>query len=303
VAYVITSDWHLRSTRPRCRLDECWIETQRMALAHVASYAGQYKADVIVIGDIFHSTNETTNEVIGLVQEFALLLKETDCKLYILAGNHDLPQHNLDNIYRSAFQILLNSKNIFHLDQLKLNYGKYLMKVSAADFGAEDVLDAEIVFKHVLCFPENEKIPPSDKIVRPSELFAQFNNAKYIFTGDYHRQFVFNKGGVKKLLNPGCLLKQAADMIDYNPSVFLIDFKNGELSYKICPIPDNEKLVTDEYLETEKERNSRIEAFIERIKENEQVTFDFIENVRNSVRNNKFDADLENVIFALMEGV
>jgi DNA repair exonuclease SbcCD nuclease subunit len=301
VAYIVTSDWHLRSTRPRCRLDNDWLETQKTALAHVAAYAEQYKADVIVLGDIFHSTNETTNEVIGLVQEFALMLKEGALGLYILAGNHDLPQHNLDNIHRSAFQILLNSKNIFHLDRLKLNDGRHSLKVSAVNFGAVDLLDADIVFKHILCFPENEKIPPSDKIVKPSELFAQFENAKYIFTGDYHRQFVYNKAKTKKLLNPGCLLKQAVDMIDYEPSVFLIDFEDGELTYKICPIPDNEKLVTDEYLETEKERNSRIEAFIERIKENEAVTFDFIENVHNLMRNNKFDNELKNVILGLME--
>jgi DNA repair exonuclease SbcCD nuclease subunit len=301
MAYIITSDWHLRSQRPRCRLDDDWLETQRTALNSIATYAKQYKADVIVIGDIFHSTNETTNEVIGLVQELALLLNETDMRLYILAGNHDLPQHNLDNIHRSAFQILLNSKNVFHLDRLKLNDGKYSMKVSAANFGADDIPDAEIVFKHVLCFPENVKIPPSDKIVKPSELFLQFKNAKYIFTGDYHRQFVHIKGKKKILFNPGCLLRQAADMADYEPSVFLIDFENVDLSYKICPIPDNEKLVTDEYLETEKERNGRIEAFIERIRENEQITFDFIENVHNLMRNNKLDAELKNAILELME--
>jgi DNA repair exonuclease SbcCD nuclease subunit len=284
-------------------LDDNWLETQRAALACLAAYAGQYKADILVIGDIFHSTNETTNEVIGLVQELALLLNKIDRRLYILAGNHDLPQHNLDNIHRSAFQILLNSKNIFHLDQLKLNDGKHSVKVSAANFGADDVLDAEIVFKHILCFPENEKIPPSDKIVKPSELFTQFNNAKYIFTGDYHRNFVYTKGKTKKLLNPGCLLKQAADMIDYEPSVFLIDFENGELTYKTCPIPDNEKLVTDEYLETEKERNSRIEAFIERIRENGQVTFDFIENIHNLMKNNEIDNEVKKIIMELTENV
>jgi DNA repair exonuclease SbcCD nuclease subunit len=298
--YILTADWHLRSQRPRCRLDEDWLETQRKVLTLIANEAVEYEADVIVIGDIFHSTNETTNEVIGLVQEFALTLETMNQKLYILAGNHDLPQHNLDNINRSAFQILLNSKNIYHLNQLTRDDGNFTNKLSASNFGADDKLDAEIVFKHILCFPENEKIPPNDKIVKPSELFAQFENAKYIFTGDYHRQFVYEKGK-KKLLNPGCLLRQAADMIDYEPSVILIDFENGKLEYKILPIPDDEKMVTDEYLEKEEMRNNRIEAFIERIKENEQVTFDFIENVHNLMKNNKIESEIKNIILELME--
>jgi DNA repair exonuclease SbcCD nuclease subunit len=301
-SFIITSDWHLRSQRPRCRLDDNWLETQKTALTHIATYAENYKADVIVIGDIFHSTNETTNEVIGLVQEFASILEKKKRRLYILAGNHDLPQHNIENIYRSAFNILLNSKNIFHLDQIKINDGKFeysSSKISAANFGADENFDADIVFKHILCFPENEKIPPSDKIVKPSELFAQFKNARYIFTGDYHRQFVFNKGKTKKLVNPGCLLRQAADMIDYEPSVILFDFETGE--YEVCPIPDDEKLVTDEYLEREEERNQRIEAFIERIKENEQVTFDFIENVYNLMKSNNIGKEIKDVILELME--
>ena len=299
--YIITADWHLRSQRPRCRLDDDWLETQRNALTLIANEAVEHEADVIVLGDIFDSTNETTNEVIGLVQEFAVLLETMNLKLYILAGNHDLPQHNLENIHRSAFNILIYSKNIYHLGQLKINDGKSTMNVSASNFGADDLLNADIVFKHILCFPENEKIPPNDEIVKPSELFVQFENAKYIFTGDYHRQFVYAKGKTKKLINPGCLIRQAADMMDYEPVVFCIEFKNGELTYTTLPIPDDEKLVTDEYLEKEEERNNRIEAFIERIIENEQVTFDFIENVHNLLKNNKIESEIKNTILELME--
>jgi DNA repair exonuclease SbcCD nuclease subunit len=301
MTFIVSSDWHLRSSKPRCRIDDDWINTQKKALDQICVYANKYKADVLVIGDIFHSTAETTNLIIAMVQELALKLEETDCKLYILAGNHDLPQHNLDNIHRSAFQILLNSKNIYHLNQLIMDDGNFTNKLSASNFGADDKLNAEIVFKHILCFPENEKIPPSDKIVKPSELFAQFENAKYIFTGDYHRQFVYAKGKTKKLLNPGCLLRQAADMIDYEPSVFLIDFVDGELKYDTLPIPDDEKMVTDEYLEKEEMRNNRIEAFIERIKENEQVSFDFIENVHNLMKNNDIKPEIKNTILELME--
>jgi len=298
--YIITADWHLRSQRPRCRLDEDWIKTQKNALNQIAKYARENEADVIVIGDIFHSTNETTNEIIGLVQELAAqLFEECGKSLYILAGNHDLPQHNLDNIHRSAFNILINSKNIFHIDKLQIN-NNY---VSGSDYGADDDGEVSIVFKHILCFPENEKLPPNNKIVKPSELLKQLPNAKYIFTGDYHRYFYFTKNK-RALLNPGCLLRQAADMIDYNTVVVLIDFNGdtkNELTHSVLPIVDDEKMVTDEYIENEVMRNSRIEAFIERIKENEHVTFDFIDNVHNMMKNNKIENNVKDIILELME--
>jgi DNA repair exonuclease SbcCD nuclease subunit len=299
--YIVTADWHLRSQRPRCRLDDNWFDTQKKALDQILRYANEYGAEgVICIGDIFHSTNETTNEIINMVQEFAIELQHIGGTFYILAGNHDLPQHNLDNISRSAFQILLNSINILEIIQLchTINVGY----ISAANFGGEDDINADVIFKHILCFPENAKLPPSDKIVKPSELFEQFTNAKYIFTGDYHRQFIFeNKKKKQMLLNPGCLIRQAADMIDYDPSVLLVEFNDGELKYKSLPITDDEKMITDEYIENEVMRNNRIEAFIERIKENETVTFDFIENVHNLLKNNKVDENVKNLILELME--
>ena len=298
--YIITADWHLRSQRPRCRLDADWMETQRKALSQIIKYSGEYKADVIVIGDIFHSTNETTNEVIAMVQDFAAGLYGLSQRLFILAGNHDLPQHNLDNIHRSAFNILLNSVNIFHVKEISQNFD---VEVSAPNFGAGDI-DSPLMFKHTLCFPENYKVfPGAEKAgARPSELFGQFKNAKTILTGDYHRAFDYNKGK-KWLLNPGCLIRQAADMIDYEPSVFFLELTDDGVydHHEVLSIPDSDSLVTDEYLETEKERNGRIEAFIERIKDNEQVSFDFVENVHTMMKNNKIDAETKNIILELME--
>ena len=297
---IITADWHLRSQKPRCRLDENWLETQQNALEQIINHAKEHDADVIVIGDIFHSTNETTNEIIGMVQWFAQRLRAFDKSLYILAGNHDLPQHNLDNIHRAAISLLFKSRNIYRLQ----NYLASLDgdHVSASDFGAEDNPNARFVFKHILCFPENERMPPEAKAVKPSELFGLFPNASCIFTGDYHRHFVA-RSGIKRLFNPGCLLRQAADMKDYQPSVIHFRHNEDKVSYQFqrLLITDNEELVTDEYLEREGERAERIQAFIEKVKANGEITFDFLENVKNRLDENKFDDGVKMAILELLE--
>jgi len=299
---IITADWHLRSQKPRCRLDDNWIATQQNALDQIIEYARKRNADVIVVGDIFHSTNETTNEVIGMVQGFAQVLRDFDRSLYILAGNHDLPQHNLDNIHRAAIGLLHKSRNIYRIQNYpgpqEKNY------ISAANFGAEDNTNARFVFKHILCFPENEKIPPGAQVVTPSQLFEQFPKADCIFTGDYHRHFVAKNGG-QKLFNPGCILRQTADMLDYQPSVIHFAHNTSE---SVCYeterlyIVDNDALVTNEYLEREEERVERIEAFIEKVKANGEITFDFLENVKNRLNENKFDDGIKRAILELLEG-
>jgi len=297
--FILTADWHLRSNKPRCRLDEDWLDTQRNVLNQIYVYAKKHKANVFVVGDIFHSTNETTNEIIAMVQNFAYGLAEFNRSLYILAGNHDLPQHNLDNIGRSAFQILLGSVNIFHM-RLRVWEGDESMTISAVDFSEENSQEARLLFKHILCFPEKAWVPPGAKVTKPSELFAQYGNAQYIFTGDYHQSFSYKKGN-KKLFNPGCIIRQAADLINYEPSVMLILNDNGELLAERLPIEDPANLVTDEYLEREEERNTRIDAFIERIKENGEITFDFLENVHNALKGNKIDPNVKAFILKLLE--
>jgi len=296
IKIILTSDWHLRSQKPRCRLDADWIATQRDALDQIANHAKKKKADVLVIGDIFHSTNETTNEIIGMVQGFALRLAEFDKSLYILAGNHDLPMHSLDNMHRAAIGLLFRSVNIRHINDYPFD-----CRHSAANFGADDDHDAEYVFKHVLCFPEKERIPPGASVTKPSELFDIFKNAACIFTGDYHRHFEHRASNARMLFNPGCITRQAADMIDYKPSVIYFEAgEHGSYDYERLPLNDGENVVTDEYLEREEERAGRIEAFIERVKSNGEITFDFLENVKNRMDENDFDGGITAAILELL---
>jgi len=288
---ILTSDWHLRSQKPRCRLDENWLLAQKNVLDQIASHARERKADVVCIGDIFHSANETTNEVIGMVQTFAQDLSGFGKSLYILAGNHDLPQHNIGNLHRAAIGLLFKSRNICHIKDYP-----FKARHSAADFDCEDDAEAEYVFKHVLVFPEKERLPPGARAAKPSELFARFKNAQCIFTGDYHKSFI-SRIGKQRLFNPGCIMRQAADMLEYRPSVIYFESYDA---YERLWLDDGEGFVTDEYLEREEERAGRIEAFIERVKSNGDITFDFLENVKSRMAENRLDHGIVNAINELL---
>ena len=91
---IITADWHIRATRPRCRIDENWIKTQELALSQLLEISCKKDAPIMVVGDLFHSNSDTSFECINMVQKLADKLGE----LYILAGNHDLPYHSSENI-------------------------------------------------------------------------------------------------------------------------------------------------------------------------------------------------------------
>lgn len=294
--FICTADWHIRATRPRCRVDNDWQETQRMALAKVMKVAIDKKSPVLVVGDIFHSNSDTSFECIQLVQQMADKLGG----LYILAGNHDLPYHSSENLDKSAIGVLLNSNNVHLIKDYLTKWNleqEYPYIISAGNFDEEDDERAEIVFKHVLTIPSEDK-PDFVDCETPESLLEKFPNAKWIFTGDYHHNFHYERKG-RHVVNSGCLLRQVSDMKNYQCGVYFVD--TDENIVEFIPIIDNEDLIDDSYILQENERNERIEFFVDKLKKTKGVSLDFIENVQNEMKHNKFETELVQVVGELLE--
>ena len=280
---IITADWHIRNTRPRCRIDNDWQETQRMALAKVMKVAIDKKSPVLVVGDIFHSNSDTSFECIQLVQQMADKLGG----LYILAGNHDLPYHSSENLDKSAIGVLLNSNNVHLIKDYLTKWNleqEYPYIISAGNFDEEDDERAEIVFKHVLTIPSEDK-PDFVDCETPETLLEKFPNAKWVFTGDYHKNFHYEKKG-RHVINSGCLLRQASDFKNYQCGVYYVD--TDENIVEFIPIIDNEELIDDSYITKENEREKRIDDFVDKLKNTQSVSFDFRDNVEKPIRVNDF---------------
>lgn len=289
---IVTADWHIRATKPRCRKDEDWMETQRNVLNQIFEIAKAKECDVFAVGDIFHSNSDTNFECINMVQDFAdRLERECDSLLCIIAGNHDLPYHSSENLNKSAIGILFNSQSIIPIN--KYYQGKY--SLSASNFDEQDNHDAEIVFKHTLTLPIKNPMFESET---PETLVEKFPNAKWIFTGDYHKAFDVKVNGCH-VINPGCLIRQVSDMKDYQCGVYYVDTEEEIVEF--IPIIDNEELVDDSYITIQNEREERIDNFVSKLKDSKHLTLNFIENVENAIIENKISHELKNKINELLE--
>ena len=298
--FILTADLHLRTTRPRCRLDDDWLFTQQNVLAQISKQANDKKVPVVVVGDIFNSNIDVSNELMTIVQTWACACS---CGVFMLAGNHDLPYHNVKNLRKSSIGVLLGSRGVGEINDLYFHLDDSIVEQSANHFGVEQAIDAEIIFEHILCLPEKIKLPDEAEVTYPKDLFEKYKKARYIFTGDYHRFFIAsNKGETRYVINPGCVIRQAADLIDYKPHILYINLDEEDISKVVTPIPidDFGNLVTDEYLQREEERNDRIESFIERVKSSETVSFDFLENVNARIRDKKIDKKTKEVVLELI---
>ena len=289
---IVTADWHLKATMPRCRKDENWIDTQRKILNQVVSISKEKQVPVFVVGDIFDSNSDTSFEVISLVQNIAHELADG---FFILAGNHDLPYHSSENINKSAVGILLKSDYIHPIKHItKFEKDSWDYSFSASNFDEEDDHDAQIVFKHTLTLPEKNPLFESET---PETLVEKFPKAKWIFIGDYHKAFDVKVNGCH-VVNPGCLIREKSDFKDYQCGVYYVDTEEEIVEF--IPIIDDEELVDDSYIIKNDERGNRIEEFGNKLKDVEGISLDFLDNVEKAIVQNKIDDELKDTIHELI---
>jgi len=290
---IITADWHLRDDRPRCRIDEDWYETQFQVLNFIFNKAEKKKAEIFVIGDIFHRPTVSN----CLVNQLFRFIGEGEVIVNILAGNHDLPYHSIKNIEKSSYGNLIfsNSRYIYELNQ----------SVRAKDFN-NDWAYVDGTNKQIRCLHEyvvkskKEALPGIQDYTVAKDLLKQYPETKWFFTGDNHHHFMYQESG-KCLINPGCIIRQTADLKDYKPVIYYVDTKRDDI--EVIEIPDQYELVEDSYLQKEEERNERIEAFVESLQADGSLNLSFVDNLRENLKTNKVDSGVQRVIENLIEEV
>jgi exonuclease SbcD len=286
---LITGDLHLRADKPRCRLDEDWEITQTSALREIVKYANANDTDLCIVGDVFH-TPVVPPWVTIMFLRYILKVKK---HVYIMAGNHDLPYHSWKNVNNSTFGIIWSILSVGKIRAMS-DLG------TAANFGEDleigDGGNPNLLFLHTLVFPSAKDMPPNTDAKTAPELLAEYPGYEWIFTGDYHQGFHYEKNG-RHVVNPGCILRQAADLKDYQPGVLFVD--TDEAICERLIIHDTEEMVTDVYLKSDKERKDRIEAFVESVRVSGPVSLDFKTNLQKGMK--ELEPDVVDMIETLLE--
>ena len=275
--YVITSDWHLRSTVPSCIevTQPKWMEIQRKALYKIKDIAKENDVHVILMGgDLFHTEQTSSFEVIHLAQDFTIDCHRESIEIRYLQGNHDEINHSSSNSYRSAMGVFMNSQHV-----IDMNSQFNDKEVKGCNFDEDNYEGYEVIVKHVLCIPK-ENIPTElMQCETPESLLERYPSARFICLGDYHRNFHFEKEG-RHVINPGCLTKQAADFEEYETGVYCFDTETNEVKW--CPVNIEQKFNHNGY--EKKALDQTIENFVEGIKV-EDVTLDYVSSLRNESKN------------------
>lgn len=270
---LLTADWHIRGDRPRCRIDEDWIASQRQDIQAVVDIASREKVDEAwVLGDLFHQPRAAT-EAVNMVLVGLKDFREV-CPVYILPGNHDLPYHDYGNLEQSSLGIVLKS-----FPELRTREEPSGLILAAAPFGLDPVdPHADVWATHQLVFENAETRPPMAPGKIAQDLLDEAPGVQVVVTGDYHRGYVYTGADGRRVITPGCLNIQAADMDDYRPRVYIWDTATAQVTPHYLPL--NSAAVVTDYLAAEKERDERMDRCLEVATAAASVTLSFTDNLK-----------------------
>jgi DNA repair exonuclease SbcCD nuclease subunit len=290
---IVCADLHLRLDVPICRneTEEEWFRLQRKTVEAVMRAADDkgHCQDIYIAGDIFHRPLNSPRLVNMFLQ--ALYCLDGDGKVCVLAGNHDLQARNPD-YSGTSFGTILYSDNVDLLtSQDVVPYGQEKVRKGYLPLG-------QILFMHRYVVESPNDIIPGMDAITAHDLLALYPDYKLIVAGDNHSGFLYTENG-RAVLVPGAMTRQSANAIDKMPFMYYID---DHLNIEPIALPDCEAILSREHLDKANEREGRMTAFIEALKERGEVTLDFEENVAMALLRNKLKGETETMVKELVYG-
>lgn len=265
---ILTADWHLREDVPECRNDNFW-NAQWRKVDYVSRLQEKYNCPVLHAGDLFDHWKPSP----------MLLTKAIQCipkQFFTVYGNHDLPQHNLELSYKCGTNTLVQAKAI----ELLIN----------GHFGQEEPEYTYFIGCRNICvwhtFTYIGKKPWPDCTSPTAVKIATKYKSKdidLILTGDNHQSFTVKDENLL-LVNPGSLMRQTADQIDHEPSVYLYHAEDNSVTRIKLPI--DVEAVSREHLDKKEEHDSRLEAFMSKLNGDWEAGISFEENLKQFIDSN-----------------
>lgn len=274
---IFSADWHLTEKQPLCRTDDFW-EAQWGKIKQIKNLCEMYNAPLFIAGDIFDQW-----KVSPLLTN--LTIKSLPENTYIIAGNHDLPQHNLDFIEKSSLFTLTFSHKVKLLNQG--HYGKNLDEIKYYSFCGKKIVILHKFFWH-------KKLPwPGCEEPQAKILFKKFEKADIILTGDNHQTFTIEKNG-RYIVNPGSLTRQKADQVKHKPCVFFWYGATGQIKPYFLDIKRN--VIDRSHIEKDKEKDKKISKFMEKLDAGWSLSLNFEDNMSRTIKKNKLKKGVTQII-------
>lgn len=278
---IVTADWHLTERNPVCRVDD-FQTAQWNKVEQVLYLQKELRCPVIHAGDLFDHWKPSP-----------FLLSQTIHHLpddfYTNYGNHDLPEHSLDQKERSGLNVLIEAGKAHRL--ACGDWGS-LKPESLPEFIPEFL--PSIGIWHGMVWKGKTPPWPGAEGFSAQELLKQHPEFRLIITGHNHQSFVEELDG-RVLINPGSLTRQKADQVNHQPRVYIVEIKGKRVYYEEYLFEVKKEAVSREHIEREQQHEEHMSQYISRLRFTGKK-LSFTDNVETFLNQNTVKKEVEEII-------
>ncbi len=283
---ILMSDLHLRLNTPACRSEKEFLEAQWRKLEFVKKLQVKHDCPVLCGGDLFHHWKPSP-------ELLSKTIEHLPANFHSIYGQHDLPQHSLPDQEKSGLFTLKKAGALTILNGTHWGQDPSKQTNSNLSFDGEKLT----LVWHRMTY--QRKLPwPGCTDPKAGKLVRKYPEYDLILTGDNHKPFTEEYDG-RILVNPGSLMRQNADQIDFRPRVYL--YYADENRVEAVYLPIEEGVVSREHIERDEERSDRIDAFISKLDGEWQAGLSFEANLEEFFKNNRVRKQTKEICYKAIE--
>lgn len=297
---IFTSDWHIWPTAPLYRAVETdWFQVMSRPIKEIKRF--QRKNDgipVFIAGDIFDYYNPAP-EIINW------LMKNLPQNCYAIPGQHDLQNHSLDLLTKTAFWTLVQSKKINYLDPAEthiIQSNDIRIQVESKPWKAEVArptklkdIDCLVYIAHQYIYAGQKThyqgAPTTADINRQKSFLEEVDVAVF---GDNHIPFQYKVGNTQ-ILNCGTMIRRKVDERHYPVGYFVL---YDDLTVERKEFDTRKDLFSNIELRPNKDKKDSEKIAAELLKELEKIdtiSIDFEQELFKELEKNRSHEEVKEI--------
>lgn len=288
---ILTSDWHIRATTPLCRTDD-FLSAMWSKVEFILELAQKYDCPIINAGDI----GENALWPNWLLAKFLKIVNSFEVELCVIAGQHDLPNHNIDDLDKSALAVLYENPSIFFWEEnhyhRAFHFGQNIEPIERESHIKTIAVTHQMIIK-------DNPLWPGQIANTGKEILKKYPEYDLIVSGDNHHTFT-EEVDARLLVNPGSLTRHKADQVDHKPCVFLWYAETNEIEQVFIPIEQG--VIDRTYIDNKSIEEIKDMAFVERMNSNYDLDLSYEENMERHLKSNRVHSEVEKKIWEAING-
>ncbi len=310
VIAIFCSDLHLSLTPPPLRSKEPdWFAAMQRPLDELRQLQEKHGCPIFCAGDVFDRWNAPAELINWTIQHLP--------HMYVIPGQHDLPDHDLSQIERSAYWTLVKANVIHHMENGIMwgdNGGERGSAVlSKAVFVYPFAFGTEISplkqrphgFGHTIAIIHQynwtqrngyDGAPIQQSVSQHNR--PEFEGYDLVVSGDNHIPFI-HKWRDCQFVNCGGLMRRKSDD-RFDPRVWLLS-RDGSIGWHKLDISKDVYLATAKAQEMEKAPSTDLSGLMKRLEELGACALDFVAAMKLDLETNPTRRGVESRITKAME--